>query len=367
VAQSETCNGIDDDCNGMIDEALGSVSCGVGACARMVAACVDGVAQTCTPGTAHSETCNGIDDDCNGMVDEGLAATSCGVGACARSVASCVNGAPQTCTPLPSQTETCNHLDDDCDGVVDNGVCAPTAMCPGTQTVTAGASVTLTTGAVSVGRPITCAWSVVSRPATSNGAFGSATSCASTTYDADVVGTHVLRFTVTDSLGVSSSCTVNVVVNAPGDLWVELTWDRANDMDLHLQHPSGGNSHNAAGWSTTTFDCYYGNTNPSWDGPGVADDPSLDHDDISGTGPENTRINSPATSHDYTIGVHMYSYAASPKTVNATVKVYCGNVLMTTRTHAFSKVDDLWVVGKVRFGSGATCAFTYDGFVFNLP
>jgi hypothetical protein len=367
--QAETCNGLDDDCNGLVDDGLGSVSCGVGACARTVEACVAGVAQTCTPGTPQPETCNGIDDNCNGMVDEGLGATTCGVGACARTVPSCVNGTPASCTPGTPTAETCNGVDDDCDGVVDNGVCGPAAMCPGNQTVNPNTTVTLNTMATpAAGRTATCQWSVVSRPSTSSGTFSNPSSCASTTYFADVVGTHTLKFTVTDSAGVSSSCTMSIVVNPLGDLWIELTWDRPNDMDLHLQHPSAGNSHTPNGWDDATYDCYWANTNPSWDAPGTADDPSLDRDDITGTGPENTRINVPSTAHHYTVGVHMFSWNASPKTVTATVKVYCAGTLVTTRTRGFSKVDDFWVVGTVQFGAGSsTCTFTYDGFVFTLP
>jgi hypothetical protein len=369
MPQAETCNGVDDDCNGIVDDALGSISCGTGACARTVEACVGGVAQTCTPGAPAAEVCNGVDDDCNGMVDEGIGALSCGLGACARSVPGCMNGAPGTCTPGAPAAETCNGIDDDCNGAVDNGVCGPGAVCPGGQTVSPNTTVTLSTMATpSAGRTATCQWSVVSRPATSNGGFSAPTSCAATTYFADVVGTHTLRFTVTDSAGVSASCAVSIVVNPLGDLWIELTWDHNDDMDLHLQHPSAGNSHNANGWDDATYDCYWANTNPGWDAPGTADDPSLDRDDILAKGPENTRINAPSTAHAYTIGVHMYSYAASPKTVTATVKVYCGGTLVTTRQRGFTTVDDMWVVGKVQFAPGSSsCTFTYDGYVFTLP
>jgi len=45
-------------------------------------------------------------------------------------------------------------------------------------------------------------------------------------------------------------------------------------------------------------------------------------------GPENMRVNSPLTTHDYTVGVHMYSWGASPTPVLATVKVYCGGSLI---------------------------------------
>jgi hypothetical protein len=40
-----------------------------------VADCVNGVPQTCEPGTPSTEVCNGIDDDCDGSVDEELLLT----------------------------------------------------------------------------------------------------------------------------------------------------------------------------------------------------------------------------------------------------------------------------------------------------
>ncbi len=370
VAAPELCNGADDDCDGQTDETLGSTTCGTGACLRTVQNCVGGTPRACAPGAPGTETCNNTDDDCDGQTDEGLGNVSCGVGACARTVVACTGGVPGTCTPGAAGTETCNGIDDDCDGTIDDGVCGPVAMCPAGSTVNANTTVTLNTGASSpVGRPLTCAWSVVSRPASSSGTFGSPASCGSSTYFADVVGTHVLQFTVTDSLGVSSSCTVTITVNPVGDLWIELTWDRNNDMDLHLQHPSGGNSHNVNSWSYSSlgYDCFYGDTNPPWDTAGTADDPSLDRDDISGRGPENIRINTPRTNHDYVVGVHMFSWAASPQAVTATVKVYCGGTLATTRVRSFNTIDQLWVVGNIRFGAGGSCTFTPDGFTFILP
>ena len=117
----EVCNGVDDDCNGLVDENLGTTTCGSGACTRTISNCVNGVPQTCTPGTPTAEVCNGIDDDCNGTVDDGLGTITCGIGACARTVNACVDGAPQTCTPGTPTAEVCNGIDDDCDSRVDNG------------------------------------------------------------------------------------------------------------------------------------------------------------------------------------------------------------------------------------------------------
>jgi hypothetical protein len=367
TATLEVCDGADNDCDGVVDDGLGSQSCGVGACARSVSSCMGGMSQTCVPGGPVAEVCDGIDNNCNGTTDEGLGSASCGVGVCARTVAKCVGGVSQTCSPGPTTAETCNGLDDDCNGVIDNGTCGPVTTCPANQTVNPNSTVTLNTNATSpAGRPFSCAWSVVNRPATSNGTFSAPTSCTSSTYFADVVGTHTLRMTVTDSLGLTSTCDVTITVNPLGDLWVELTWSHNNDMDLHLLHPLAGAATSAGSWHTA-YDCDWNNRTPSWDVPGTLDDPSLDRDDIPGKGPENTRINQPSTSHPYTIGVHMFSYAASPATVTATLKIYCAGALKQQLTKAFTTNRQMWIVGTVAFPGPGGCTFTPNGGTLIVP
>lgn len=58
------------------EEDLGTLTCGVGACQQTVDVCLEGVPQTCVPGTPgvegplESPTCaNGFDDDCDGFTD----------------------------------------------------------------------------------------------------------------------------------------------------------------------------------------------------------------------------------------------------------------------------------------------------------
>lgn len=234
--------------------------------------------------------------------------------------------------------------------------CGVTAMCPGPITVNANSTVTLSSSVMAPGAT-TCSWTVGSRPATSSGGFSAPSSCTSTTYFADVVGTHIVNFNVSDGLGGTAQCTTPITVNPNGDLWIELTWDQPNDMDLHLLHPNAGASSSSSSWGNTTWDCHFRTRLPSW-GAGAQADPSLDRDDISGQGPENTRINTPSHSFIYTVGVHMYSWAATPSAVTSTLKVYCGGQLMTTRTRSMATTKDMWVVGTVDFNAGTPCVFT---------
>jgi hypothetical protein len=136
-------------------------------------------------------------------------------------------------------------------------------------------------------------------------------------------------------------------------------------MDLHLLHPNAGSYTSTAPWNSTTWDCSFRARTPIW-GP-TNENPSLDRDDITGTGPENTRINTPSRSVAYTIGVHMYSWAAASP-VTSTLKVYCGGQLMATRTRTMSTTKDMWVVGRVDFNAGSPCLFTdINSITSNVP
>ena len=115
-----------------------------------------------------------------------------------------------------------------------------------------------------------------------------------------------------------------------------------------------GAASNPASWHTA-YDCDWNNRTPSWDVPGTLDDPSLDRDDIPGKGPENIRINQPSTAHPYTIGVHMFSWLASPSTVTATLKVYCAGALKTTLTKSFNSIGTMWIAGAVSFPGPGGC------------
>ena len=167
VAETESCDGLDNDCDGSSDESVAR-SCGsdVGACGFGTETCVDGAFETCTGATdPASESCNGMDDDCDGSTDEGLT-RRCGssdVGACAYGMETCAGGAWSACVgAVEPATEVCDgSIDEDCDGTVDNGcACVDGATRPcgtgvgacvaGTETCSGGAwgSCTGSTGPV---------------------------------------------------------------------------------------------------------------------------------------------------------------------------------------------------------------------------
>jgi Putative metal-binding motif len=128
-AQTEVCNGVDDDCDDAIDEDFDlGARCegGVGTCLAVgVIVCDDrgGAACDATPGRPTPESCNGTDDDCDGVVDN-LGETPCmaGVGACEASGSeTCVDGqAVCDASPGVPSAELCNGVDDDCNGMIDD-------------------------------------------------------------------------------------------------------------------------------------------------------------------------------------------------------------------------------------------------------
>lgn len=154
----------------------------------------------------------------------------------------------------------------------------------------------------------------------------------------DVVGLYTAELVVTNDSGDQSEpCRVTMEAIPSQDLWVEMYWDvPQDDMDLHLLAPGGS--------LRTGTDCYYANCvgrGLSWGPGGVEDDPSLDIDDIPGTGPENINIADPEDDV-YTVYVHDYM-GSTPDyydTNNVTVNVYLSGELVWSGTKGISGDDD---------------------------
>jgi hypothetical protein len=167
----------------------------------------------------------------------------------------------------------------------------------------------------------------------------------------DVAGKFEACAVVTDSLGTESNntCCVDFEAIPSQALLVQATWANPDgDMDLHvtkrddgvfcLNGLGGGAGDVDAPFETGCgdLDCYYGScrsTNPDspeWDGEAgrTAGDPSLDIDDLTGFGPENTNVDLPAPGA-YGFGVDTYSSFGGP-------------YLVTIRLFLFGRLSGEW-------------------------
>jgi len=191
----------------------------------------------------------------------------------------------------------------------------------------------------------------------------------------DLAGRYTVRAKVVDDMGTSSVNECELTFEAiPSDSFlVQLTWDTPNgDMDLHVVKMNSSGDFCPSGVVTgpvtadcgvQSDDCYYANCNPNdgssrpdWDGsgaPGTSGDPSLDIDDLSGYGPENTNIDV-AVGGEYLVGVDHFS-SASPATGN-TIRIYIYGQL---QAEFYKELTDseFWEVAIIKWPTdgGAPC------------
>jgi len=250
-------------------------------------------------------------------------------------------------------------LDQDCGDLC----AAPTAICPAAQTVNVNNQIMLAgAGSDPTGDALNCTWRVVSAPQGSREAPGNPAQCI-TPFTPDIVGDYQIELTVTDPMGNTDTCLTEVHANPFGGLWVEMYWAVNGDIDLHVLHPNAGNPMTRASWTDNQWTCFYANcqphsTPPAWDTPSPNDDPSLDRDDIPGTGPENIRINQPSTTHVYNVGFKNFSNQNLPNQV--TYNIYCGGALVNAGQNTYaSPPSGQWVwVGEVQYSNSGPCTFT---------
>lgn len=178
-------------------------------------------------------------------------------------------------------------------------------------------------------------WTLVTVPQGSSASFiGSG---ANLSFTADQAGTYEAELVVTTEDGrVSDPCVATLEAIPSEALWIEMFWETSgDDMDLHVLRPGGA--------PRTDGDCYFMNCDggwaPDWGTVGVAaDDPNLDLDDISGTGPENINIGAPEFG-TFTVFVHDYPGSSYTPANNVTVNIYVDGQLAWTDTRAISGED----------------------------
>ncbi|MCK6505233.1 hypothetical protein L6R53_17845 [Myxococcota bacterium] len=169
-------------------------------------------------------------------------------------------------------------------------------------------------------------------------------------FEWDLIGDYVGELVVVNDAGLSSEPCQATLTALPSDrLWVELFWAHAgDDLDLHLLAPDGE-------YETDT-DCYYRNCADGvvldWGVPGVAgDNPSLELDDIYGTGPENTRIADPADGV-YTVMVHDFASTVYSGANDATINIYVDGALALSHTCTFTGENERVTMATVDLPSG---------------
>lgn len=168
----------------------------------------------------------------------------------------------------------------------------------------------------------------------------------------DIAGTYEFELSVTNSQGIPDPTPdrVTVVAEPSQDFYVQLTWDAACDLDLHVLDGTSG-------LFDAPWDSCFCNKTASWGAAGSADDGSLDWDSISGYGPETMTVLSPAPG-TYDIKVHYYgqdgdSSCASwtcPSTT-ATVRIYHLGQPLASFTRQLNDQGQVWNVATVSWPS----------------
>ena len=92
--------------------------------------------------------------------------------------------------------------------------------------------------------------------------------------------------------------------------------------------------------------------NPDWGESGSPeDDPSLDIDDVDGSGPENINLNEPERDRTYAIGVYYYSDRGMGESY-ATIRVFIDGILVyQAEDKELDRTGYFWDVGRISWPS----------------
>ena len=187
-------------------------------------------------------------------------------------------------------------------------------------------------------------WTLVSAPGGSTATMPVGASADRSPFQPDLAGEYVGELIVTNELGMASEpCQATLTATPVEDMWIQMYWTHSgDDMDLHLLKP-GGNLE-------TQGDCYYSNCVGSGLDWGVSgdpsDNPSLDMDDIPGTGPENINIQSPETG---TFTVYVHDYTGGNDT---TVVIFLGGYQVWSDTRTISGESSYTAFAEIDWPSG---------------
>ncbi len=153
-AQSELCDGQDNDCDGQSDELLDCTGCAEGEtrpcqneCGSGNEQCLGGSWRGCDAPRPRIEICgDGIDADCDGTVDEGCDGCADGEeraceNECGAGTETCVDATFTGCDAPTPTDEFCDGADNDCDGQIDEQLTrgCNNACGAGTETCAEGA------------------------------------------------------------------------------------------------------------------------------------------------------------------------------------------------------------------------------------
>ena len=133
-----------------------------------------------------------------------------------------------------------------------------------------------------------------------------------------------------------------------GSVRIQLTWDKVNDLDLHLYSPASVNG--IASTSSYGEHIYWDNKNRSWG--------QIDIEKVAsngGLGPENITINSfPTRPGRYLIAVNAYSVGSAAST-NCVLIVYTGSgQTLASQSFTLTRTGQTYLPGYLNVTAGGT-------------
>jgi hypothetical protein len=191
-------------------------------------------------------------------------------------------------------------------------------------------------------------WTLYSQPGGST-AFMPPGSADRNDFAADLAGEYVGQLIVKNELGFESDpCYATLTATPIENVWIQMYWaHNQDDMDLHLLAPGGRLESNS--------DCYYSNCvgGLEWGASGDHDNPSLDMDDIPGTGPENINIDYPENGN---FEVIVHDFQGSTPDYNGsndvTVVIFLGGVQVWTDTRGISGDNTYTSFAEIEWPAG---------------